>query len=116
MFEQSERAIEFIGELSPEALIGILLLALLITLTTVGTYRWLPGRKPDALMLLVCLVLLANLACTLAAVGIVQSTVPTIRLIERDGRPRRERIVNLYDHFAKPDVSVGSDVSSTRHP
>jgi len=67
MFEQAERTIEFVGQLPPAAFIGALLVALVIALTTVGTYRWLAGRKPDALMLLVCLVLLANLACTLAA-------------------------------------------------
>ena len=104
MFEQAERTIEFVGDLPPAAFIGALLLALVIALTIVGIYRWLAGRKPDALMLLVCLVLLANLACTLAAVGFVQSTVPTIRLIERGGRPPRDRIINLYDHVAKPDA------------
>jgi hypothetical protein len=104
MFEQAERTIEFVGQQPPEAFIGALLLALVIALTAVGTYRWLAGRKPDA-VLLVCVVLLANLACTLAAVGIVQSTVPTIRLIERGGWPRRDRIINLYDHVAIRDGS-----------
>ena len=101
MFDQAESTIEFVGQVPPGAFIGALLLALVVALTTAGTYRWLAGRKPDALMLLVCLVLLANLACTLAAVGFVQSTVPTIRLIERGDTPRRDRIINLYDHISR---------------
>ena len=104
MFEKAESTIEFVGHLPPEASIGALLLALVIALTTVGTYRWLAGRKQDALMLLVCLVLLANLACALAAVGFVQSTVPTIRVIERGGLPPRDRIINMYDHVAEPNT------------
>jgi hypothetical protein len=115
MFEQVERTIDFVGNLPPAAVIGALLLALVIALTTVGAYRLLAGRKPDALMLLVCLVLLANLACTLAAIGFVQSTVPTVRLIERRGRPPRDRIINVYEHFSKPDAPIGSDRSSARH-
>jgi hypothetical protein len=67
-------------------------------------------------MPLVCLVLLANLACTLVAVGFVQSTVPTIRLVKRRGRPPRERIVNLYNHVAQPDAPVGSVESADRRP
>jgi hypothetical protein len=115
MYEQAEQTIEFVGQLPPAAFIGALFLALVIALTIVGTYRCLAGRKPDALMLLVCLVLLANLTCTLAAVGFVRSTVPTIRLIERGGRPARDRIINMYDHVAKPDAIIGSDVTSARH-
>ncbi len=115
MFEQAERTIDYVGNLPPAAVIGALLLAFVIALTAVGVYRWLAGRKPDALMLLVCLVLLGNLACTLAAVGFVQSTVPTIRLIERRGRPPRDRIMNVYDHVAKPDAPIGPDGSSARH-
>jgi predicted PurR-regulated permease PerM len=116
MFEQAERTIEFVGHLPPEAFIDALVLALVIALTTVGTYRWLAGRKPDALMPLVCLVLLANVACILAAVSFVQSTVPTIRLIERGGRPPRDRIINMYDHVAESDAPVGSDVSRPDTP
>jgi hypothetical protein len=116
MFEQAERTIEFVGNLPPPAFVGALLLALVIALTTVGTYRWLAGRKPDASMLLLCLVLMANLACTLAGVGFVQSTVPAIRLIERGGRPPRDRIINLYDHVVQPDAPIGSDGSSARNP
>jgi predicted PurR-regulated permease PerM len=113
MFEQAERTIEFVGQLQPESFIGAMLLALVIALTTVGTYRWLVGRKPDALMLLVCLVLVANLACTLAAVGFVQSRVPTIRVIKQGGRSQQDRIINLYEHITKPDAPIGSEVSAT---
>jgi len=116
MFEQAEHTIEFLGDLSPEAFIGGLLLALVFAVTTAGTYRWLAGRKPDALMPLVCLVLLANLASTLVAIGFVQSTVPTVRLVQRGGRPPRDRIMNLYDHVAKPEATTGSDVSAAQHP
>jgi hypothetical protein len=111
MFEQAERTIEFIGSLPPEAFIGAILLALVIALTTVGAYRGLAGRKPDNFTLLVCLVLLANLACSVAAVGFAQSTVPTVRVIERGGRPPRDRVINMYDHFSRPDAPVGSDVA-----
>ena len=41
MFEQAERTIEFLGDLSPETFVGALLLALVIAVTTAGTYRWL---------------------------------------------------------------------------
>src|SRR4051812_18786165 len=108
MIELAEHTIEFLGNLPPDVFVGALLLTFVIALTTAGSYRWLSGRRPDALMLLVGLVLLANLASALAAVGFAQSTVPTIRLVERRGRPPRDRIVNLYDNFARPDAPVES--------
>jgi hypothetical protein len=116
MLEQAEHTIEFVGNLPPETVVGTLLLGLVIALTTVGTYRWLAGRKPDALMPLVCLVLVANLASALAGVGFVQSTAPTVRLIERGGRPPRDRIINLYDHVANSDAPIGSHRTPARIP
>jgi hypothetical protein len=115
MVELAEHSTAYLGDLPPEAFIGALLLALAIAVTTAGAYRWLAGRKPGALMPLVCLVLLANLACILAAVVFVQSKVPTVRLIERRGRPPRDRIISAYDHFAQPDAPKGSGESSARH-
>jgi predicted PurR-regulated permease PerM len=106
MYELAKRTTEFLGDLAPEAIVGALLLALVIAMTTAGTFRWLARRKPNASTLLVCLVLLANLACILATLGYVQSTVPTVRLIERRGRPPRDRIINLYDHAAQPDSRI----------
>ena len=49
MFEQAERTIGFLSDLSPEAHIGALLLALVIALTTAGTYRCLTGRPTGRL-------------------------------------------------------------------
>jgi hypothetical protein len=116
MFELAKRTIEFLDDLPPAAIIGALLLALVIAVTTAVTFRWLAGRKPDAFTLLVCLVLLANLACILATVGYVHSTVPTLRLIERGGWPARDRIINVYDHVAQPESAIESGVSSAPHP
>ena len=115
MFEQAERTIGFLSDLSPEALIGALLLALVIALTTAGTYRCLTGRPPAGLLLLVCLVLVANLASILTAVGYVQSIVPTVRLVERGGWPPRDRSINLYDHIAQPDAPSERGGFSARH-
>jgi hypothetical protein len=116
MSELANRTMDYLGLLPPDAFIGALLLALVIAVATAGTYRWLTGHKPDALMLLVCLVLVANLASTLVAVGFVQSTLPTYRLVERSGSPPRDRVINLYDHVAPPDLPIESDDSSTHEP
>jgi hypothetical protein len=116
MFERSQRIIDFLSYLPSEAFIGALLLAFVIALATAGSYRWLARHKPDTTMLLVCLILVANLACTLATVGFVQSKVPTVRIVQRGGRPPRERIINLYDHIAQPDAIIGSGASSSRLP
>ena len=116
MFEMADHTIDFLSHLPPDAFIGALFLALVIAVATAGAYRWLAGHKPDALILLVCLVLLANLASTLVAVGFVQSTVPTYRLVERRGSPPRDRIINLYDHVARPDSPVESDAFPTQDP
>ena len=43
------------------------------------------GCKPEALMPLECLVLMTNLVCILAAVGLVKTTVPTIRQCDTRG-------------------------------
>ena len=106
MLEMAKRTTEFLGELPPDSFIAALLLALVIAVTTAGVFRWLAERKPNASTLLVCLVLLANLACILATVGYLQSTIPTVRLIQRGGRPPRDRIVDLYDHVAQPDSRI----------
>jgi predicted PurR-regulated permease PerM len=116
MFELAGRAIEYLSDLPPAAFIGALLLALAIAATTAATYRWLARRKPDASMLLVCLILLANLACILAAAVFVQSKVPTVRVIERGGRPPRDRIINLHNRFARPDDPAGSGEASAQAP
>jgi hypothetical protein len=116
MSELANRTIDFLGSLPPDALIGALFLALVVAVATAGAYRGLTGQKPAALMVLVCLVLLANLASTLVAVGFVQSTVPTYRVVERRGSPPQDRIINLYDHVAPPDSPVEPDAWTTQDP
>jgi hypothetical protein len=116
MFEPAQRTIDFLSYLPPQAYFGAMLLSLAFAVVTAGAYRWLAARNPDAWMQLVCLILVANLACTLAAAGFVQSQVPTVRLVERGGRPPRDRIINLYDHVARPGAINGEGVSSSELP
>jgi hypothetical protein len=116
MFEIAQRTIEFLSDLPPKAFIAAVLLALVFAVATAGTYRWLAIHRPDATTLLVCLILIANLACALTTVGFVQSRVPTVRLVERGGRPPRDRIISLYDHVAQPGAIIGSGTPSAEAP
>jgi hypothetical protein len=116
MFDLSGRTIGYLGDLPPRAFLGALLVALVISSATAGIYRRLAGRRSDASMLLVCLVLLANLACILATVVFIESTVPTVRVIERDDRRPRDRVIDLHDHVAPPDAPLASGEPSARRP
>jgi apolipoprotein N-acyltransferase len=105
MFQLAKRTSDLVMDLPPETFVGAMLLSLVVAMLTAGAYYWLAQRKPTSLTLLVCLVLLANLACVVATVHLVQSAVPTVRLVAWRGRPPKARIVNLYDRFRAPDAA-----------
>jgi hypothetical protein len=115
MFELAKRTSDLVMDLPPDTLVSAMLLALVAALGTASAYRWMAQSKPNSLTLLVFLVLLANLACTIATVSLVHSTVPTVRTLAWRGRPPQARIVNLYDHFSPPDAA-GSAAISPQHP
>jgi hypothetical protein len=104
MFERVQQAIEFLGALPPETIVTIILSALVVAVATAGVHRRLARVTPDTYTLLASLILLTNLACILSTVGFILSKVPSFRVIETSGRPPRDRIINLYDHYAKPDA------------
>ena len=111
MFELATRTRDLVMDLPPDTLVGAILLALVAAIGTASAYRWMAQPKPNSLTLLVSLVLLANLSCVVATVHLVQSTVPTVRIVAQRGRPPQARIVNLYDHFSAPDAAGSAALS-----
>jgi predicted PurR-regulated permease PerM len=115
MFELAKRASGLFMDLPPDTLFGAMLLALVVAIGTASAYRWMARPKPSSLTLLVFLVLLANLACIVATVSLVHSTVPTVRTVALRGRQPQARVVNLYDHFSPPDAARSAALSP-QHP
>jgi hypothetical protein len=111
MFELAKRTSDLVMDLPPDTLVGAMLLAMVAALGAASAYRWMARPKPSSLTLLVFLVLLANLACIIATVSFVHSTVPTVRTVASRGRPPQARIVNLYDHFSPPDAAGSAALS-----
>jgi hypothetical protein len=108
MFELAKRTTDSVMNLPPDTLIGAILLALVVAIGTAGAYHYMAQQRRSSLTLLVSLVLSANLACIIMTVSLVESRVPTVRLVAQRGRPSRARIVNLYDHFSPPDAQPGT--------
>jgi hypothetical protein len=108
MFELAKRTTDSVMDLPPDTLVGAILLALVVAIGTACAYRWMARQRSGSLTLLVCLVMSANLACIIVTVSLVESRVPTVRLVAQRGRPSRARIVNLYDHFSPPDALPGT--------
>ncbi len=103
MVELANRTTDFIFDLPPETLITALLLALVIAIATSLAYRWTTSTRASSLTPLVCLVLMANLASVAVTVYLVQSKVPTVRIVSAVGRSGYTRTVNVYDNFSPPD-------------
>jgi hypothetical protein len=105
MFELAKHTSDVVMDLPPETFVGAMLLALVVAMATACVYRWMAQHKPSSLTPMICLIFLANVACIIATVYLVQSTVPTVRIVARRGRPPQDRIVNLHDHFSPPDAA-----------
>jgi hypothetical protein len=105
MFQQVqvEQTIDFFAKLPSDSLIGAMIVSLAVALGTTCVYRWMVRTKQVAATFLLTLVFLANLACMLATVCFVQSTIPTVRMVNPSTGIRRQRIAYMYDHFARPD-------------
>jgi hypothetical protein len=101
--EQVEQTIDFFAKLPSNSLIGAMIVSLAAALATTCIYRWMVRRKQVAATCLLTLVFLANLACMLAAVCFIHSTIPTVRMVNLSTGLRRQRIAYMYDHFAQPD-------------
>ena len=113
--EQVEQTIDFFAKLPSDRLIGAMIVALAAVLATTCIYRRMARRKQVAARCLVTLVFLANLACMLATVCFLHSTIPTVRMINPSTGLRRQRIAYMYDHFARPD-GFSSQTSSGTNP
>jgi hypothetical protein len=114
--EQVEQTIDFFAKLPSDRLIGAMIVSLAAALVTTYIYRWMVRRKQVAATCLLTLVFLANLACMLATVCFVHSTIPTVRMVNPSTGLRRQRIAYMYDHFARPDDFSSRTPSRTNPP
>jgi hypothetical protein len=106
--EQVEQTIDYFAKLPSDRLIGAMIVSLAAALATTCIYRRMARRKQVAATCLLTLVFLANLACMLATVCFLHSTIPTVRMVNPSTGLRRQRIAYMYDHFARPDENRGA--------